>query len=374
MKKKTISLIAAFMMIMTVFAIPVFAEENAGATTDQETQLEDFRWSEWTDKEPEDGKVFEEGCFYRYRIATKVDESTTYTSWSDWMKESVWTEKEAEVQDSLEENQELKLNIITVYREKLPLLEQTITSEESYTKTYGATAFNLNAKAETQLSYASDNKAVASVANDGTVNINGTGTAVITITAAREGDYAAAEKKVTVTVNKASQVITGSGTVTKTFAVESFKLNVAAKTAMSYSSSNAKILTVAKDGTVTMKNPGTATITVKAAETNQYKPATKQVKVTVKLVKPDLEATAIGNKKVKLRWTQVYGATNYQVYMYNSVKKKYVLKATGSSTSGSFIYKGVKGKTYKFKVRAYRTVDGKKIYSPYSPIRSVKAK
>ena len=33
-----------------------------------------------------------------------------------------------------------------------------------------------------------------------------------------------------------------------------------------------------------------------------------------------------------------------------------------------------KGKTYYFKVRAYRTVDGKNIYSDYSTVKSIKVK
>lgn len=34
----------------------------------------------------------------------------------------------------------------------------------------------------------------------------------------------------------------------------------------------------------------------------------------------------------------------------------------------------VAGKTYYFKVRTYKTVDGKKVYSAYSPVKSVKAR
>ena len=52
-------------------------------------------------------------------------------------------------------------------------------------------------------------------------------------------------------------------------------------------------------------------------------------------------------------------------------KIKNVKKGTSISyTKGSL----KKNKTYYFKIRAYKTVDGKKVYSSYSNIKSVKVK
>ena len=77
---------------------------------------------------------------------------------------------------------------------------QSISGKSAYTKTYGAKAFTLNAKAEGALSYVSSNQAVASVGKDGKVTIKGTGKAVITVKAAETDKYQAASKKITITV------------------------------------------------------------------------------------------------------------------------------------------------------------------------------
>ncbi len=83
-----------------------------------------------------------------------------------------------------------------------PLISQTISVPAStIRKTVGDASFSLGAKAKTALSYASSNTKVASVDKNGKVNITGSGTAVITISAAANDTYAAATKKVTITVS-----------------------------------------------------------------------------------------------------------------------------------------------------------------------------
>ena len=74
--------------------------------------------------------------------------------------------------------------------------------------------------------------------------------------------------------------------------------------------------------------------------------------------------------KVKVRWNKVVGTTYYQVS--KATKKSgtniVVKKATGTSIKVS----ASKGKTYWYKVRAYRIVDGKKIYGPWSIAKKYK--
>lgn len=364
MRKRIVCFIAALFMVSGVFAVPVFADIDA----------QDFRWSVWSCEEPPEGSDLESEKVYRYRIITVKEEVYEYSRWSEWITEETWKDKKSFIESGLSDEEKLDIETVTRYRYKLPLLEQTIDGASNIVKTYGTAPFKLEMKAKTPISYTSSNSAVAEVSADGTVTVKKSGTAIIIAKAERSGDYDAAEKKITITVNKATQSITGSSSIGKTYGDSTFLLGMKAKTSLKYKSSNTNIVTVSSSGKVSIKNPGTATITVTAAGTDQYKTAVKNVKITVKLKKPSIEAGAIGNKKIKLRWSKVPGASKYQVYVYNSSTGKYVLKATGSSKSGSYTFKGVKGKTYKCKIRAYRIVSGKKVYSPFSSVKTIKAR
>lgn len=77
---------------------------------------------------------------------------------------------------------------------------QKITGTTTYKKTTASKAFNLNAKANTKLTYKSSNTKVATVDKNGKVTIKGKGKAVITVSAAATSEYQAATKKVTIQV------------------------------------------------------------------------------------------------------------------------------------------------------------------------------
>lgn len=97
----------------------------------------------------------------------------------------------------------------------------------------------------------------------------------------------------------------------------------------------------------------------------------------VKTAKPVPAAPTVkakGSKgKITLSWSKVKGASKYVVYKYNKDKKKYVKVATVKA--GAYKDTSVKkGKTYKYKVRTYRTVSGKKVYGQYSKVVKKTAK
>ena len=95
---------------------------------------------------------------------------------------------------------------------------------------------------------------------------------------------------------------------------------------------------------------------------------------TTKPPTPTVKLTSPSTKKIKLTWTNISSrTTGYNIYMATSKNGTY--KNIGSTSNKSFT-KGnlTKGKTYYFKVRAYRTIDGKKVYSSYSSIKSIKCK
>lgn len=264
------------------------------------------------------------------------------------------------------------LKEITVNAAKL---SQNIEVNDSFTKVYGCESFDLAASAYTALTFHSDDPDVAEVSPQGTVTVNSAGSAVITVTAAENEIYKKSEKKVTIHVDKADQKITVSKSFSKTFGTGTFSLGAKAKGNLSYKSSSRKIISVSSSGKVTMVDPGDAVITVTAAATDKYKAASAKVKVTSKLKTPTLSLKAQTGKKIKLSWSKVSGASGYKVYMYNSSKKKYVMVTKRSSNVKSVLHRGLKaGKTYRYKVRAYRTVDGKDVHSSYSSVKKVKAK
>lgn len=107
--------------------------------------------------------------------------------------------------------------------------------------------------------------------------------------------------------------------------------------------------------------------------------ADRSVKVTKfdKTVKPaSVKVSAPENRKsFSFSWKKVAGADGYQIYRYDSAKKKYVLLTTvkgGGRTSVSTGKNYNYGQSYSFKVRAY-VMDGKtKVYSRFSSKVSVK--
>ena len=253
---------------------------------------------------------------------------------------------------------------------------QSIKSVGSYTRTYGCAPFVIEAAAETTVSYKSSNSSVASVSDDGIVTVKAGGKTKIIITASESDKYKSAVREVLVTVNRAAQSISCKSSIARTFGYNSsFSLGAISKTKKSYKSSNTKIATVSAAGKVVMKNPGKVTITITATSTSQYNSAVKKVTFTSSLKKPVLVAKAYSGKKIKLTWSKVPGASGYKIYIYDPAKKKYVCRLTKGASVKSVTHKGLKaGRTYKYKVRAYRIVNGTKVYSSYSTVKSVKAK
>lgn len=90
-----------------------------------------------------------------------------------------------------------------------------------------------------------------------------------------------------------------------------------------------------------------------------------------------LSATKSGHK-IKATWKKVGGsASGYQIYWAKDKNFKKVVSKTTVSGQKKTSYTGknfTKGKRYYVKVRAYKTVNGNKIYGAWSKVRNVKAK
>jgi GH25 family lysozyme M1 (1,4-beta-N-acetylmuramidase)/fibronectin type 3 domain-containing protein len=79
---------------------------------------------------------------------------------------------------------------------------------------------------------------------------------------------------------------------------------------------------------------------------------------------------------VTLTWNKVSRATGYQIYRLNTKTGKYEKLTTlkGASTCTYKNTKLTKGRTYTYKVRAYKTYNGKNYYGSYSTVVKIKVK
>ncbi|ALC89284.1 hypothetical protein AM500_05405 [Bacillus sp. FJAT-18017] len=85
----------------------------------------------------------------------------------------------------------------------------------------------------------------------------------------------------------------------------------------------------------------------------------------------NFKAAKYSSTSIKTSWSAVTGANGYQVYRATSKTGTYTLVKTTTSTS--FTNTSLKtGKTYYYKVRAYRNVGSTKVYSGYTSILGVK--
>lgn len=182
------------------------------------------------------------------------------------------------------------------------------------------------------------------------------------------------------------------GTITKTFPIVQGVVNISSSTTLTvnkiknqvYSGKTKKpgltikngnySLTANYDYTLSYKNNkkiGTATVTI-TGKAN----FTGTKKVTFKIVPKKVTNVKIKSSKSKtatLSWKKVTGITGYEVAY--STKKSSGYKSAGTTKSISLTKKKLKkNKKYYLKVRAYKTINGKKYYSSYSTPKIIKVK
>ena len=154
-------------------------------------------------------------------------------------------------------------------------------------KDYGEETFRLNVsnKGDGLKTYASSDDKVAAVDENGMVTIVGTGTATLTVSLAESANYTADQKEVTITVRKLGRSLVIDRLSYKvTYGAPAFKITAKAKDTESdirFASDNKKVATVSEDGTVTIRNAGTAKITVSMDESQNYLAVSREVIITV---------------------------------------------------------------------------------------------
>ena len=94
---------------------------------------------------------------------------------------------------------------------------------------------------------------------------------------------------------------------------------------------------------------------------------------TTKPASPSVTLTRPSSKAIKVSWKSVSGANGYEVY--SSTSKSGTYKKIKTTSSLSYTNSGLKkGKTYYYKVRAYKTFNGKKVYGSYSAVKSISSR
>lgn len=107
------------------------------------------------------------------------------------------------------------------------------------------------------------------------------------------------------------------------------------------------------------------------------KPSTTKNTETVKPKKTSIKKLSKGKKKFTVTWAKVSGIKGYQI-QYSSDKKfkknNKSVTVTKQKTTKATVKKLKSKKKYYVRVRTYKTVNGKKIYSSWSKVKSVKTK
>ena len=107
------------------------------------------------------------------------------------------------------------------------------------------------------------------------------------------------------------------------------------------------------------------------------KPSTTKNTETVKSKKTSIKKLSKGKKKFTVTWAKVSGVKGYQIQYSTDKKFKKNNKSvtvTKQKTTKATVKKLKSKKKYYVRVRTYKTVNGKKIYSSWSKVKSVKTK
>lgn len=150
-----------------------------------------------------------------------------------------------------------------------------------------------------------------------------------------------------------------------------FKLSPKASGIIKYKTSNAKVVEVSSDGTVTIKGIGSAKITVTAGN-DIYQTATKTLNVRV--VPKTVELTSIASnakKALSIKWEKMSGISGFKIQYsltsdFKEAKTSYVGSLRHSKTRSDHIA----GKKYYVRVCAYKKIGKTTYQGAYSDIKN----
>lgn len=233
--------------------------------------------------------------------------------------------------------------------------------------------------AQGKVTYKSSNAKIAAVDAKGTVTGKKVGTATITVTSAESANYKAASTTVKVKVTPAATKTLKGKNLPKGLQLTWAK--VAGANGYILYRNNKKIKTISGGATVTYNDTAANTNGAKyvyklVARASTGTSSLSRSLTFYKVARPaisSLKNTAA--KTATVKWGKNAKATGYQI-QYN-LKKNFAspnktVTVKGAGTVSKAIAGLKKGKTYYFRVRAYKKV-GKTTYcSPFSPVKKVK--
>lgn len=174
------------------------------------------------------------------------------------------------------------------------------------------------------------------------------------------------------------QKITASSFV-REYGSKAFKLK--AKTngdgRLTYYSGNRKIASVSSKGKVSVKNYGTAVITIRASETAQYKAASKKVKIKVVPRKIALKKViSPAERKIEIKWKTDKTVSGYELNISSKSNfKSHTIRRYYKKGRERVVLVGVpSGKNFYVRIRSYKKIGKTKYYSQWSKVKTTKIK
>ena len=176
---------------------------------------------------------------------------------------------------------------------------------------------------------------------------------------------------------KTEQKIRGTKDYKTTYGARRFSLGAKADGALHYASDAKNVATVDNKGRVTVKGAGIAHITITADETETKNATTTKITVTVLPKQTEIRRAVAKNGGIQVKWKADPQVNGYQVQYstdpkfkkdsrHETMKQNQVQQCT--------LQKVTVGKTYYVRVRSYKTVGNKKLYSEFSKKTIVKIK
>ena len=108
--------------------------------------------------------------------------------------------------------------------------------------------------------------------------------------------------------------------------------------------------------------------------TNNYGDYSNVTKLTTTTKTPSISKLKAGKKKATVKYKKISGAYGYQIqYSTNNIFKK-GNKSANTTKLSKTVKKLKSKKKYYVRIRTYRTINGKKIYSNWSKVKNIKVK